>query len=468
MPCQRVPPAFMHDHGFRARPGAAQAIDVLMVVERVAAGPVDQPDIGIGPALAVEIVGSAGVEQHVGDARDRNEVADRILALRQRRPAYLRGGESDAVDRSVAEAEAAARQADLAEHGGERDRHPVGLLAMLGALQRPGHHDHGPRRRHAPRELLDPSRVDTGDRCGPGGILRGAVRFARHIGREAVVAGGVAVEEFAIDEAVADQRMRNAEHQRDVGIGPQSDPFGLGIAHGVVADRADRDELRARRLRGVQRLPEDMARYAAGTHLRILLRQPAEHDDQPGMGGDHRQARVLRDEAALVADDMRKDRVGGGVAVVLHRADIAADRIQETVDLALRVMKASSARPAVGPAIDRAIAARLPHPCEFRRRDVERFVPVDLDEGLGTASRASCRMPLLQKRPPHRGPQDTARAVQRVDHSVGDRRGVGIDVDRRQPCQPAVLEPGLVGAPVRGHEMGGRVWQHVSSPWVSG
>ena len=38
-----------------AAEGLAQPVEVLMVVERVAAGPVDQPDVGIGQALAVVV-----------------------------------------------------------------------------------------------------------------------------------------------------------------------------------------------------------------------------------------------------------------------------------------------------------------------------------------------------------------------------------------------------------------------------
>ena len=55
-----------------------------MVVEGVAARPVDQADIRIGQGLAVERHGAAGIEQHVGDARHRDEGRDRIVALGQR------------------------------------------------------------------------------------------------------------------------------------------------------------------------------------------------------------------------------------------------------------------------------------------------------------------------------------------------------------------------------------------------
>ena len=44
----RRPPWLVHDDGLRPLPGAAQPVGVLVMMERIAAGPVDQADIGIG------------------------------------------------------------------------------------------------------------------------------------------------------------------------------------------------------------------------------------------------------------------------------------------------------------------------------------------------------------------------------------------------------------------------------------
>ncbi len=54
---------------------------ILMVMERVAAGPVDQFGVGIGVALAVVVERGARAEQHVGYAGDGNEVVDARLEL---------------------------------------------------------------------------------------------------------------------------------------------------------------------------------------------------------------------------------------------------------------------------------------------------------------------------------------------------------------------------------------------------
>ena len=55
------------------------------MMERVAARPIDELDIGIVQRAAVVVERLARIEQHVGDARHRNEVGDAVLALRQRR-----------------------------------------------------------------------------------------------------------------------------------------------------------------------------------------------------------------------------------------------------------------------------------------------------------------------------------------------------------------------------------------------
>ncbi len=98
----------------------------------------------------------------------------------------------------VAEAVTAARQADLAQHGGQGDQHPVGLFAVLLPLHAPACHDHGALGRHVEGQLADHLGIDATDAARPLGALRLAVFFAEQIGEELVEAGGVAVEEGLI------------------------------------------------------------------------------------------------------------------------------------------------------------------------------------------------------------------------------------------------------------------------------
>jgi hypothetical protein len=72
----------MDDDGFRLLPGAPQAIEVLMVMEWIPTGPVHQPNIRIIRGAAIEFVGAAGLQQQIGDARDRDRRVDRIWRRR--------------------------------------------------------------------------------------------------------------------------------------------------------------------------------------------------------------------------------------------------------------------------------------------------------------------------------------------------------------------------------------------------
>ena len=79
------------------------------------------------------------------------------VGQRARRPRRL----PDVAHRAVAVAEAAAGQADLAEQRGQRDPGPDRLLAVLGALQRPGDRD---QRARAPPSAA-PARVISRPGC---------------------------------------------------------------------------------------------------------------------------------------------------------------------------------------------------------------------------------------------------------------------------------------------------------------
>src|SRR5690348_14024043 len=80
------------------------------------------------------------------------------------------------------------------------------------------------------------------------------------------------------------------------------------------------------------------------------------------------------------SEDMRGQRPAGTEAVGIDMADVTADRVEEAVHLALGVMKASRARPAIGAAEDRAVSELFFDPFQLRGDDVERLVPRHLDK----------------------------------------------------------------------------------------
>jgi len=78
----------VHDDALRFAPRCQQAIEILVMVKRIAATPVDETDVGIYARLAVEIVACPGIEQHVGDARNRDRRFHCVVALRQHGAEY--------------------------------------------------------------------------------------------------------------------------------------------------------------------------------------------------------------------------------------------------------------------------------------------------------------------------------------------------------------------------------------------
>ena len=80
--CHRRPGALVHDNGLRDIEGPSQPIDVLVMMERVAARPIDQLDIRVLHRAAVIFELLARMQEHVGDTRDRDEIGGAVLALR--------------------------------------------------------------------------------------------------------------------------------------------------------------------------------------------------------------------------------------------------------------------------------------------------------------------------------------------------------------------------------------------------
>src|SRR5204863_2496783 len=132
------------------------------MMKRVAAGPIDKMDIGIGALASVEIVAATWMQQAIGDARRRDRTRQRIAECLHDRRAESQWWLGNAARRAIAETEPSPGQADLAKTSRQQDQRPIGLLAVIGALQGPGSGDHGARRRHAASKLSDGVTRDAG------------------------------------------------------------------------------------------------------------------------------------------------------------------------------------------------------------------------------------------------------------------------------------------------------------------
>ena len=245
-----------------------------------------------------------------------------------------------------------------------------------------------------------------------------------------VPAGAALAQEALVVRARRDHRVREAHHQRDVGVRPRCDPARGLVVVDVAPDGADVDEVDARLARRLLGAARAMPREAARVDLRVLEGHPAEGDDQLGVLGDLVPVRGRGvDRVGRPADDVRQDDLHRGAAVAVDRRRVAAVEVEEAVQQALRVVEAPRASPAVRAAVDGCVAVLRLDAGELARRQVECLVPADLDERVLPASRAAGA---IQPAAPHGGTQDAARVILRARHADADRRRVRIAGGRVQ------------------------------------
>ncbi len=418
-----------------------------MVVKGVPAAPVHEPDPRVGQALPVEVEGLARLEQHVGQAGERDGGAHRVRPLGQGGGMAPEGRAADVAERAVAAAESAAREPDLPEHRRQRDHHPRRLLAVLSSLEGPVRVDERPARRHPARERPDRRRGDPGDPLRPLGRLGRPVVRATEVALEAVEARAVAPEELAVRALLGDERVGEAQHERDVGTGDDREPLGVQELGQVVPHRAHQDELGPAGPHGAQVVPERVAARAPGAHHRVLERDAPEADEELGVALDHGPRSGAVQVAPHVAQHVGHDHGQGAVTVRVLPAHEAAETVEEAVELALRVVEAPRAGPSVGASVHRLAAVGVVDAPELSRQEIDGGRPADRHEGLGAPAPVGSRAAVEPAGADHR--LRDARAVTEAPGDVAEERrrvrvlAVGVDRD-----DGAVLDLRLEGAPV--------------------
>ena len=195
--------------------------------------------------------------------------------------------------------------------------------------------------------------------------------------------------------------MAEREHQRGVGAGHRSDPFGAQAGVGVAAQRADRDQPASARHGGRQRRGHGVPADAARGHGGVLRGQPAERHEQVGVLRYDRPRRGARHDQAHVPDHVRQQHRRGPEAVVVHRPDVTAQAVQEPVQLALGMVEPARAGPAVRPAEHAVRAIAGVHPAQLPRQQVKRHRPGHGHEHVapaGRRARAVLQPPLADMR----------------------------------------------------------------------
>lgn len=345
----------------------------------------------------------------------------------------------------MAEAEALAGLADAAQHRGEGDEHPEGLLPILGPLERPGGGERGGEPGTIAREGGDDFGRDAGDRRGPGGGFRDPVRLARHIGLEPLEAHRAAGEEIAIGEALGEQHMRHREHQRGVGAGTDGQPFSGPVA----AHRRDADEPHAGGDGMVGRPAHQMLGPAARMHLVVAVAHAAETDHEPGMARDLAPFDHRAPDARAVAHNVRHQRHAGGIGVVGELAGVAAGGREHAMELLARMMEAPGGGPAVAAAEDAGGAVRVAHAGDLAGDEGDRPVPGEGNEFLGPARRAAGAVagePALA----HIRPVDARGGMHGRGNARDERRRRRIGREGPHRRKPSLLDHRRERAPMRG------------------
>ena len=155
---------------------------------------------------------------------------------------------------------------------------------------------------------------------------------------------------------------------------------------------------------------------------------------------------------------MRQQGAGGAQAVAVDVPHIPADAVQETVYLALRMVEAPGAGPAIAAAEDRLVAVLRLHPAEFAGHQVQRGVPLHLHEGLGAAARGVAAAVALQPALADGGAGDAQPLQLRRQGVQPDGRRVGIFPERLQRNGAPGFQLDLIDAPMHGGEYGHAGW----------
>ena len=270
-------PVRLVDHdGVRPLPGFDQVIGVLMLVEGVAARHIHHFHLGVSDLGTVEVDGFARVAQAFGDARHRDRrrgVLRRVAGGDAGDDAAL-GGRAAAGGIVIAEAEAAARQADLAEHRRHRHQQPVLLFAVVLALNAPAAHDHGAMLRHLARQTAQRVGIDAADVGRPFGGFRHAVALAQQVGLELVEADGVGFQEVRVMQLLGQQRVGDADQHGAVGIRTRGDPLRIDELGAVVVHRIDADHPGAFLLQRLEAGLADVIRHVPAVFSVTIGLQP--------------------------------------------------------------------------------------------------------------------------------------------------------------------------------------------------
>src|SRR5262249_15052958 len=150
----------------------------------------------------------------------------------------------------------------------------------------------------------------------------------------------------------------------------------------------------------------------------------AERDQELRVARDDAPRGRLPEDRTRAPDDVRQQHQRRADAVAVDRRGEAADQREEAVELALRLVEETGARPAVRAAAERLVAVLRDAPAVLVRGAIPCLLPRERNEGVGAAvarrSRAALEPAAAGDRAQHaRGMADAPREVREERRRVG-------------------------------------------------
>src|SRR2546428_831512 len=184
-----------------------------------------------------------------------------------------------------------------------------------------------------------------------------------------------------------------------------------------------RGRLAAMRPGSAQMVARRVSAGAAGAHHRVLDRDAAEADEKLRVPLEYRPGRRPVQELAHRPDDARHDDGLGAVTVAVLAAHVAAETVEEAVELALRVVEAARAAPAVRAAVDARPPVLIVDAPQLPPQQAHGHRPADRHERLSAAALVRARAPVQPAGTDHRL-RDPGRLPEAGDDVSAERRGV--------------------------------------------
>lgn len=144
-------------------------------------------------------------------------------------------------------------------------------------------------------------------------------------------------------KGLSDQHIAQGQQQCGIGARPNGQPLGVGHRAEVIAHRTDIDKPRAVGLHLIQPVLEHMVIGAAAVDLGIAQRQTTNGDKQLTLPGQLGKMGMLPVQRAQRPENMRQNTLARGAAIGIGAGGVPAKALEKPVQLALRMVKASSA-----------------------------------------------------------------------------------------------------------------------------